>query len=170
MTKIGRSFDFSGGQVGGYATYLKGGLFVDTLFNVHLMELDPNHTLGFPSSLDATTIGLRTDTGYRFGSFTGGVFIEPLATLSATWADIDGFSLGGNRVSFDDDANVRGRLGLRVGTSMRLWARFIMEPFLIGSLWGNLSGDTTKRLSSPPAPPSISRTSSTMSGARSPPG
>jgi autotransporter family porin len=44
-------------------------------------------------------------------------------------------------VSFDDDANVRGRLGLRVGTSMQLWTGTTMEPFVIGSLWGNLSGD-----------------------------
>ena len=30
------------GQVGAYATYLKGGLFVDTLLNVHLLEMDAN--------------------------------------------------------------------------------------------------------------------------------
>ena len=29
----------------------------------------------------------------------GGAFIEPLATISATWADINGFSLSGNKVS-----------------------------------------------------------------------
>src|SRR5262245_54760301 len=50
----GKAFDFDGGQVGGYATYLRGGLFVDTLVNVHLMEVE-TRTLGFPNSLDATT-------------------------------------------------------------------------------------------------------------------
>jgi outer membrane autotransporter protein len=137
-----RQFDLSGGQVGGYATYLNGGLFVDTLLNVHFLEIDANGTRGFPSSLDATTLGLRTDAGYRFGSFTGGAFIEPLATIAVTWADIDGFSLGGNTVSFDDDANVRGRLGLRAGTSMQAWTGVVMEPFVIASVWGNLGGDT----------------------------
>jgi outer membrane autotransporter protein len=137
-----RQFDLSGGQVGGYATYLNGGLFVDTLLNVHFLEIDANGTRGFPSSLDATTLGLRTDAGYRFGSFTGGAFIEPLATIAVTWADIDGFSLGGNTVSFDDDANVRGRLGLRAGTTMQAWTGVVMEPFVIASVWGNLSGDT----------------------------
>ncbi|MEM8575890.1 MAG: autotransporter outer membrane beta-barrel domain-containing protein, partial [Pseudomonadota bacterium] len=49
------TFDFSGGQVGAYATYLNGGLFVDTLLNVHLYEINtPN--LGFSDSLDATTV------------------------------------------------------------------------------------------------------------------
>ena len=76
-----RQFDLSGGQVGGYATYLNGGLFVDMLLNVHFLEID-TPVLGFPGSLDATTLGLRTDAGYRFGSFTGGPFIEPLATIA----------------------------------------------------------------------------------------
>jgi len=140
-----RQFDFSGGQVGAYATYLKGGLFVDTLLNVHLYELD-TATLGFPSSLDANTVGLRTDTGYRFGSFSGGMFIEPLATIEVTWADIDGFSLGGNTVSFDNDANVRGRLGLRAGTTTEAWTGTMMEPFVTGSLWGNLTDDNQATL------------------------
>jgi len=140
-----RSFDFSGGQVGAYATYLNGGLFVDTLLNVHLYEIDaPNQ--GFPSSLDATTVGLRTDSGYRFGSFTGGAFFEPLATIEVTWADIDGFNVGGNRVSFSDDANVRGRLGARAGTTMQAWEGTMMEPFVIASLWGNLSDDNSATL------------------------
>jgi autotransporter family porin len=120
-------------------------LFVDTLLNVHLYELE-TATLGFPSSLNGNTVGLRTDTGYRFGGFTGGAFIEPLATLEVTWADIDGFSLGGNTVSFDDDANVRGRLGVRAGTTMDVWEGTLMEPFVIASLWGNLSGDNSATL------------------------
>ena len=142
---LARSFNFDGGQVGAYATYLNGGLFVDTLLNVHLYSLETS-TLGFPSSLDANTVGLRTDTGYRFGSFSGGPFIEPLATIEMTWADIDGFSLGGNTVSFDDDANVRGRLGLRAGTTMAAWEGTLMEPFVTGSLWGNLTDDNSATL------------------------
>jgi hypothetical protein len=60
--------------------------------------------------MNATTVGVRTDSGCRFGSFHGGAFLEPLATISVGWADIDGFSQGGNKVSFNDDPNVRGRL------------------------------------------------------------
>jgi outer membrane autotransporter protein len=138
---IGSAFDFTGGEVGSYAMYLKNGLFVDTLLNVHIMELDPNEDFGFPSSLDVATVGLRTDAGYRFSSFKSGTFIEPLGTLAATWVNIDGFSLGGNTITFGEDANFRGRLGLRVGTSVSLWNGIAIEPFVIGSLWGNLSGD-----------------------------
>jgi autotransporter family porin len=56
------------------------------------------------------------------------------------WSDIDDFALGGNKVTFDDEANVRGRLGLRVGTSYAVWSGITMEPFAIGGVWGNLSG------------------------------
>ena len=45
------------------------------------MQLD-TRTLGFPNSLNATTVGVRIDSGYRFGSLHGGAFIEPLATIS----------------------------------------------------------------------------------------
>ena len=102
--------------------------------------------MGFPGSLNAATVGVRTDSGYRFGLFHGGAFIEPLATISVNWAEIDGFTLGGNKVSFGDDPDVRGRLGLRVGTSVQAWTGTTMEPFVIGSLWGNLSDDNKATL------------------------
>ena len=130
----------SGTQAGAYATYLKGGLFVDTLFKADFLDHEQN-LIGFPGGLDATSFGVRTDTGYRFGSFGGGAFIEPLATLGVVWSDLDDFALGGNKIDFDEDPNVRGRLGLRVGTSMAVWAGTTMEPFVIGSVWGDLSGD-----------------------------
>ena len=69
---ISRAFDFEGGQVGGYATYLRGGLFVDTLANVHLFDVDTHSTMGFPGSLNAATVGVRTESGYRFDSFKSG--------------------------------------------------------------------------------------------------
>ncbi len=112
---------------------------------MHLLEID-SQTLGFPKAMSATTVGVRTNSGYRLGSFGHGAFIEPLATISVNWADIDGFSVGGNRVSFGDDPNVRGRLGLRVGTSTPVWAGVTMEPFVIGSLWGNLSDNNEATL------------------------
>ena len=141
-----QKFDFRGGQVGGYATYLSGGLFVDTLLNAHLLELDPNAVFDNHGSLDANTVGLRTDTGYRFGSFSGGAFIEPLATIAVTWTEIESFSIGNNKASFDDDPSVRGRLGLRVGTSFAMWSGARMEPFIIGGVWGNLSDNNRATL------------------------
>jgi hypothetical protein len=59
----------SGVQAGAYATYLKGGLFVDTLFKADFLNHEQKVT-GFPDSLDATSFGVRTDAG-SFGGFRG---------------------------------------------------------------------------------------------------
>jgi outer membrane autotransporter protein len=143
-----RQFDIEGGEVGGYATYLNGGLFVDTLVKVDFLGFDPQGAPGLPDTLDATAWGFRTDAGYRFGGFRRGPFIEPLATLAVVWSEIDDFSFAGNSVKFDDEANVRGRLGLRVGTSREVWSGIVMEPFVIGSLWGTLSGENKATVTS----------------------
>jgi outer membrane autotransporter protein len=87
-------------------------------------------------------------SGYRFDGFRRGPFIEPLATIAVAWSEIDDFSFGGNAVKFNDEADVRGRLGLRVGTSHELWPSIVMEPFVIGSVWGHLSGDNKATVTS----------------------
>ena len=67
---LNRQFNMSGVQAGAYATYLKGGLFVDTLFKADFLNHEQKVT-GFPDSLDATSFGVRTDAGYHFGGFRG---------------------------------------------------------------------------------------------------
>jgi autochaperone domain-containing protein len=145
---VERKFDIDGGEVGVYATYLRGGLFVDNLFKAHFLEIDPNEAIGFPGSVDTTTWGLRTDAGYRFGSFSHGPFIEPLATIAFAWNEMDDFVIDGHLIDFSNETNVRGRLGLRVGTSYEVWPGTLVEPFVIGSLWSNLSGDNQVKLTS----------------------
>ena len=143
-----RQFSYEGGEVGVYATYLHGGLFVDTLAKADLLTLDPREVRGFPDTLDDTNVGGRVDAGYRFGGFSGGPFVEPLATIAVAWANVEGFTKDGNTVEFDDDPNVRGRLGLRVGTSMAAWDGATFEPFLIGSVWSTLGGTNSATLTS----------------------
>ncbi len=58
-------------------------------------------------------------------------------------SDIDGLSFAGNTVSFQAEDSLRGRVGLRAGTSLTMgMARF--EPFVIASLWGELSDDDNR--------------------------
>jgi hypothetical protein len=64
-----------------------------------------------------------------------------LATISAYWSDVDDFSTGPNKVDFDSDVGVRGRLGTRLATQLELDADTTLEPFVIGSLWTELAGD-----------------------------
>jgi autotransporter family porin len=142
--QIARQFDVTGGEVGAYATYLKGGLFVDTLLKADFVEFDPNGALGLPGSFDSTAWGVRTDAGYRFGSFRRGLFFEPLATIAFNWVGVEDFVIGGNKVVLHDESVIRGRLGLRLGTSSEVWTGTLMEPFVIGSVWGNLGSDTNR--------------------------
>jgi autotransporter family porin len=142
--QIARQFDISGGEVGTYATYLRGGLFVDTLLKADFVEFDSNGALGVPGSFNSTAWGVRTDAGYRFGSFRRGLFIEPLATIAFNWVDVEDFTVGGNKAILHDESVIRGRLGLRLGTSTEVWSGTLMEPFVIGSVWGNLGSDTNR--------------------------
>ena len=43
-------------------------------------------------------------------------------------------------------ANVRGRLRVRAGTTMQAWEGTLVEPFVIGSLWSNLSDNNSATL------------------------
>ena len=132
---LNRKFDIQGGQVGGYATYIRGGLFVDTLVKDDILNINSNVSYGTPDSLSANNIGVRTDAGYRFGAFAGeGFFFEPLGTIAWVNSQIDDYTLGANHVNFEDGNSVRGRLGLRLGTSVQ-WGELTFEPFVIGSVW-----------------------------------
>lgn len=152
--QLEQHFDLNGGQVGAYATYLKGGLFVDTLFKADIIGLDPKNTVGYGGSLDAYNLGVRVDSGYRFGGFTPGMFFEPLATIGVAHSEIDNFAQDGNRVSFDDGTSVRGRLGLRVGASFQT-TQMTVEPFVIGSLWHEFEGENQATLVSSGTPFSL---------------
>jgi len=142
---INREFDLKGGEFGAYATYLKGKLFVDTLLKGQYLSYDANGARGFPDSFDSISWGGRTDAGYRFGGYSRGLFVEPLATMAIAWTDLEDLSNGGNTVDFKDNESVRGRLGLRVGTTYEVWENTIIEPFVIGSYWKDFtdSNETT---------------------------
>jgi outer membrane autotransporter protein len=146
--QIVRQFSYEGGEVGVYATYMRGGLFVDTLAKADFLTLDPRDARGFPDTLDDNNVGGRVDAGYRFGGFNGGMFVEPLATIAFAYANVEGFTKDGNTVEFEDETNIRGRLGMRLGTSMAAWDGATFEPFVIGSVWSTLGGTNSATLTS----------------------
>jgi outer membrane autotransporter protein len=145
--QLARQFDIDGGEVGGYLTYLSGGLYIDNLLKATFTEFDGSTNSGIPG-LDSTVWGFRSDGGYRFGAPRQGAFFEPQATIAAAWTDMDNFTLAGNSVKFGDETDVRGRLGLRVGTSRLTSDGGVIEPFVVGSLWGDLSGDNKATVTS----------------------
>lgn len=145
---IARSFEISTLEAGAYATYLRGGFFFDTLFKAFFGTVEPTASVEYPETLDTQTYGLRMDSGYRFGGLKDGPFVEPLGTVAISWTHVDDFSHQGNSIDFADDEQVRGRLGLRMGTSSQIWEGTTFEPFVTGSFWGLLSGEHSATLTS----------------------
>ena len=77
------------------------------------------------------------------GGYGGGygVYVEPLATLAVADTDIDDFDRFGNDVEFDDETSVRGRLGLKVGTTFGGGESLTVEPAVTASVWHEFGGD-----------------------------
>jgi autotransporter family porin len=100
---ISRAFDFEGGQVGGYATYLRGGLFVDTWSTCISSTSTPTRPWASPARSTPPRWASEQILAIASARSMAGHSSEPLATIAVNWAEIDGFSLGGNKVSFGDD-------------------------------------------------------------------
>lgn len=142
------SADLEGATFGAYATYLSGGWYADLLFKANLLDVDYETSFDDENSddnTDATSLGVRLDTGYRFGMDS--FFLEPQATLAYVNTSMDDFSLLATDVDPEDGESLRGRLGLRAGMS---WdsGNMIFEPFLVGSVWHEFEGDNEVNLTS----------------------
>ena len=140
----GSKWDFEGGTVGGYATWLKGGLYVDALVKVDFLDVDidasPFGGDGGDDETSVTSIGGRVDAGYKFGDR---FFVEPQGTLAYVHTEFeDDVDLFGGDVDFDEDDSFRGRLGLRVGAVFET-ASVRSSPDVTGSVWQEFAGDNS---------------------------
>jgi len=131
----GESVKLSGPQVGVYATWVKGGLYVDGLVKGDFLKADYN-VGGADDSTDATTIGVRVESGYRFLTATG-MFIEPNASLAYAHTKIDDINIAGTAVNFDNGNGLEGRLGARFGGSA-LKDGVKYDPYLSVGIAGDL--------------------------------
>jgi outer membrane autotransporter protein len=134
----GTGADFESGTVGGYLTYLRGGWFFDSKVVASLGDVDYGGKSSVKDNADVVSIGGVLDTGYRMNY--GPTFIEPGATLAYVNTDIDDLSIYGASVDFSRGESLRGRLGLRFGTTIQdEQAKY--EPFMGVSAWYEFLGD-----------------------------
>jgi outer membrane autotransporter protein len=61
---------------------------------------------------------------------------------------MDNFTFAGNKVSFSDDADAARAPRLRIGTSHVGKDGTLVEPFVVGSVWGDFSGDNKATVNS----------------------
>ena len=135
-------WNYSGPLLGAYATYLWQGLYVDALVQVDFLNVDikaPGVALNDKADTDITSFGGRLDAGYQFLQ-SESFFIEPQATLAVLDTNFDDIKTFGGTVSEDNNLSVRGRLGVRVGTTF-ISEEVTLSPDLIGSVWREFKGD-----------------------------
>jgi autotransporter family porin len=89
-------------------------------------------------------VGILAGAGAERGGIIAGTFGAASGTGSSAAVKIG----NGGDVKFGDETDVRGRLGLRVGTSYVAKDGGVIEPFVVGSLWGDFSGDNKATITS----------------------
>lgn len=135
--------DIEAGLLGAYATYLNNGVFVDTQVAANLGEISYSSSapaLSANDSADLRSIGVVVDGGYRMPLNGSRLFIEPGATLAYVNTNIDNIKIFGTPIDFEDGDSLRGRLGLRTGTTFMMSGRKV-EPFVGLSIWYEFEGD-----------------------------
>lgn len=138
------SADFRSGAVGAYVTYLQGGWFIDGQVMANLGNVKYSGVQSTNDHASLTAIGGVIDAGYRVTY--GKTFIEPGATLSYVNANIDTMELYATSVNFSSGDSLRGRAGVRLGTTIaREQAKY--EPFIgfsaLYEFLGNNTADVT---------------------------
>ena len=138
------SADFQSGAVGAYVTYLQGGWFIDGQFMANLGNVKYSGVQSTNEHASVTAVGGVIDAGYR--ATYNNAFIEPGFKLSYVNANIDSMEIYDTSVNFSSGDSLRGRLGVRVGTTIaKEQAKY--EPFIgVGAIYeflGNNTADVT---------------------------
>lgn len=139
----------SGISVGAYATYLKNGLYVDTLIKADFPELKLTFgslaPFGASDTVDARSIGGVLDVGYRT-FYWRGVYAEALGTLSYASTRIDDALLGGSVIDFGSNDSLRGRLGAGLGGQIYEFKGNAITARFEGSAWHEFDADNATRI------------------------
>ena len=145
----GDSWNYKGGTVGAYATYLNGGFYLDGLVKADFLNVDINDSQGAingKASTNATNIGARLDAGYRVAMGWG--FIEPQASLEWVHTTMDSVSIFGGNVGFQNGDSGRARIGVRIGTDMQMNGMTV-SPDLTLSVWNHFGSDNAVNIDFP---------------------
>ena len=132
--------DALGATASAYATYLNGGLFVDALAKLEVLDLDVS-VAGSTGSAGVLNLGLRVDAGYRV-DLAPGVFVEPQGTIAYVHTRIGDMTLGGIPVAFGDGHGLRASGGVRAGTELELGDQRL-EASAMARLWAELGEPAT---------------------------
>lgn len=142
------TFDYRGGLVGGTATYLNNGWFVDGLVKADFLTLDLNMpsiaNFGTSSgSVRVTNVGGMGNAGYRYTKDVW--FAETIGTLAYVDTSIGSTMLQGTTVNFGDGRSFRGAVGERFGTVFNNGPHAV-EASLLFRVWDEWLGNNSATL------------------------
>jgi outer membrane autotransporter protein len=130
----GTAGSLRGGSIGGYLTYLQGGLFADLLLKADFVSLAYSSG-GSTANSTGRALGAIADVGYRVDN--GPMFIEPLATLAYVNTTTGGFELLGTTIVFPNGNSLLGRAGVRAGNNSLSTTTERIETYLTASVWND---------------------------------
>jgi outer membrane autotransporter protein len=155
-------YTLSGGDFGGYVTYLSGGLFIDGTINANFMKLQGNlpGINGNPATTQPTLIagrvnvvGGQLEAGYQM-PIGGTWFWEPTGLLTYSRASFDQMGVpatGGGSLSLSNARSFQGALGVRVGGE-QTFQYYRVKLALDARVWDEFEGTTNAQLAVPAGP------------------
>ncbi len=134
---------FDGGTVGAYVSLLYGQAYLDVLFKADIGTLEYNvPAAGAKANLDADSIGVSGNLGYRF-NLEGGAYIDPRVGLSYVNSDIQSGTVGGAVVNFASGESLRLNAGGRLGWRSTLSNGSRLETYIEGTVYHEFEGDNS---------------------------
>jgi hypothetical protein len=135
---------FEGMTAGLYGTYVAGPVFVDAILNANFLDVDHDAvTLSPPPnsvfSGEVNSVGVQVEGGWTVPIGANG-FFEPLGSLSYLNTDIDGLSVPGADISWDDQTSFRVSLGGRLGVTAD-HGTFSTRWSLVARYWNEFEGE-----------------------------
>ena len=155
-------FSVEATDLGGYATYLSGGLFIDGTLNANFLRLGanmpsavmlPGGGLSGPpvtSDTHGTSWGGQVEAGYNM-PLGATAFWEPVGSLSYVDTTLDQIPLPGGSAALGNDQSFRGSLGLRLGM-LQDFQYYKVKLAVTGRIWDEFDNDPTSTLLIPAGP------------------
>ncbi len=143
-------FHLSGANVGGYATYMSGGLYVDGTINANLLNMQVSlpqlQTTPNPwtASDHVQSFGGQVEAGYTM-PLGDMLFWEPLGIVSYANTTLSPLAVPGGVQQLGSDDSFRASLGARVGATAD-FQYYKVKLSITGRVWDEFSNDTLSTL------------------------
>ncbi|HTX51516.1 MAG TPA: autotransporter outer membrane beta-barrel domain-containing protein, partial [Caulobacteraceae bacterium] len=142
------TFSATATDLGGYATYLSGGLFVDGVINANFLNLsDDLPELGAPpvtAGTHGTSWGGQVEAGYQM-PIGASAFWEPVGSLSYVDTTFGSLLVPGGLDQMGGDTSFRGSLGARIGLTQD-FQYYKVKFALTGRIWDEFENNPSSTL------------------------